>query len=148
MIVYWDTSALVKGYVEEAGSSEALALLGNETILPGSAIITQVEMASALQKAVRLNNIAEAQTARAWQDFLNDWAAFTCIQISDELIERASQIAFDFKLRGYDALHLAAALAWQEALAAPVTLATYDRELWQAARQAGLEVWPEKSSDQ
>lgn len=143
MIVYWDTSALVKAYVQEAGSSEVLALLGDGTALIGSALITQVEMAAALEKAARFNKLAQRLIAASWQDFLGDWAAFTRIQVSEALIARASQVAFDFKLRGYDALHLAAAMAWQEALAEPVTLATFDRELWLAARQARLDAWPQ-----
>ena len=52
---------------------------------------------------------------------------------------KASRIAFEYELRGYDSLHLAAAFLWQEALATPVTLATFDRELWLAARDVGLE---------
>lgn len=59
-------------------------------------------------------------------------------------MERACQISFTHKFRGYDSLHLAAACLWQEKLALPVTLATYDRELWQAGREAGVQVWPEK----
>ena len=143
MIVYFDTSALVKGYVEEAGSREVHALLDDKAIIPGSAIVMEVEMAAALQKAVRLYNINDTLVAESWQDFLDDWSAFTHIQVSESLVSKASRIAFEYELRGYDSLHLAAALLWQEALAETVTLASYDRELWQAAREAGLEAWPE-----
>ena len=52
-------------------------------------------------------------------------------------------MAWDFDLRGYDAVHLAAALLWQETIGEPVTLATFDRQLWQAGGRAGLSVWPE-----
>jgi antitoxin (DNA-binding transcriptional repressor) of toxin-antitoxin stability system len=45
-------------------------------------------------------------------------------------------------LRGYDAVHLAAALLWQERVGYPGVLATFDAGLWQAAHRAGLEVWP------
>jgi predicted nucleic acid-binding protein len=143
MIVYFDTSALVKGYIEETGSRDVHALLDDQATIPGSAIIIEVEMAAALQKAVRLYNINDTLVAESWQDFLDDWSAFTHIQVSESLVSKASRIAFDYKLRGYDSLHLAAALLWQESLAAPVTLATFDRELWLAVREAGLEAWPE-----
>ncbi len=143
MIVYFDTSALVKGYVEEAGSREVHALLDDKATIPGSAIIIEVEMAAALQKTVRLFNIAETLVAESWQDFLDDWGAFTHLQVSESLVNRASRIAFDHKLRGYDSLHLAAAQMWQERLNLPITLATFDRDLWLAGREAGVEVWPE-----
>jgi len=42
----------------------------------------------------------------------------------------------------YDAVHLASALLWQEKLNMPVTLATFDRELWLAGQKSGMEVWP------
>jgi len=144
MIIYFDTSTLVKRYVEETGSREVNALFEGENAILGSAIITRVEMAAALQKAVRLNNAPEALLAETWQDFLDDWSTFTRIQVSDALVERASQISFDYKLRGYDSLHLAAARLWQEKLNLPVTLATFDRDLWLAGREAGLSVWPER----
>jgi predicted nucleic acid-binding protein len=143
MIVYFDTSALVKRYVEEAGSPEVHGLLDDNAIVPGSAIITQVEMAAAFQRVAQLKNASKARITEAWHNFREDWNVFTCIQVSEALVAMASQIAFDYKLRGYDSLHLAAAWSWQEKLALPVTLASFDRELWLAGRQAGVEVWPE-----
>ena len=143
MIVYFDTSALVKRYIEEAGSREVIALVEDWNNILGSALIARVEMAAALQKAVSLGTISASLLPEIWQDFLDAWESFTHLQVPESLVDRASRIAFEYKLRGYDSLHLAAALLWQEALAAPVTLAAYDRELWLAARDAGLEAWPE-----
>jgi predicted nucleic acid-binding protein len=144
VIVYFDTSALVKRYVEETSSREVEALFEEENTILGSVIIAQVEMAAALQKAIRLGNASEALLPEIWQDFLDDWKSFTRIQVSSSLVEKASQISFTHKLRGYDSLHLAAACLWQEKLALPVTLATFDRELWLAGQEAGVEVWPER----
>jgi len=59
------------------------------------------------------------------------------------LVARADSLAWEYGLRGYDAVHLASALLWQEALGEPVTLATFDKPLWEAAQQAGMGVWPE-----
>jgi hypothetical protein len=36
------------------------------------------------------------------------------------------------------------ALTWKDSIRAEVTLATFDRELWEAAPHASLLVWPEK----
>jgi hypothetical protein len=44
---------------------------------------------------------------------------------------------------GCDAVHLAAALSWQSTLNEPLTLATYDRQLWRAAQAQQLAVWPD-----
>ena len=51
-------------------------------------------------------------------------------------------LAWEHGLRGYDAVHLAAALVWRESVGEPVTVATYDRELWRGAQASGLVPWP------
>ena len=51
MIIYLDTSALVKQYIQER-ASEAVSDLIEAAENSGTAIITQVELASALSRAV------------------------------------------------------------------------------------------------
>lgn len=143
MIFYFDTSALVKRYIGETGSEEVNKLLSDGSILRGSVAITQVEMAAAMQKSIRIGYASADLFPETWQDFLSEWNFFTRIQISGDVIARASQIAWKYKLRGYDSLHLAAALLWHEAINEPITLATFDRELWAATKKAGLDAWPE-----
>ncbi len=43
-----------------------------------------------------------------------------------------------------DAAPLAAAPAWQRAMARPVVLATFDREQWDATGPAGLSAWADE----
>jgi predicted nucleic acid-binding protein len=85
---------------------------------------------------------SSASASGAWQDFMDDWPSFTRLAISPMTIERASGIAWNYGLRGYDSLHLAAALLWQETLGTQITLATFDRELWLAGQKAGMLSWP------
>jgi predicted nucleic acid-binding protein len=142
MILYLDTSALVKRYVLEPGSKDVNTLIEQADSV-GSAMLTRVEMASALAKAVRMSWV-DAQTAdNAWQDFLSQWQSFTRLSVTPVLVERASRLAWQYGLRGYDATHFAAAMIWQETLEMPVMLATYDRELWSAAKKAGIATWPD-----
>jgi predicted nucleic acid-binding protein len=62
--------------------------------------------------------------------------------MTEVLVSRAASLAWDYSLRGYDAAHLASALFWQDMLGESVTVATYDRQLWNAAQATGLTVWP------
>ena len=142
MILYLDTSALVKRYVMEPGSSEVIALI-EQAEMVGSALLTQVEMAFAFSKAVRLNWVDAKEAENAWQDFLSHWRSFARLSVTPALIERAARLAWENGLRGYDATHFAAALIWQETLESPVMLVTYDRELWLAAQKVNMTVWPE-----
>jgi uncharacterized protein len=142
MIVYIDTSALVKRYIQEANSGDVVTLL-DQADLAGSILLTRVEMASAFSKAVRMKWLNLQVAEESWQDFLVHWRSFSRLNITQPLTDRASRLAWDYGLRAYDATHLAAALLWQETLETPVIMATYDRELWQAGKKAGLSVWPE-----
>jgi hypothetical protein len=80
------------------------------------------------------------QTERG-KEPMREW--LKSLQTDECFLKRDSRLAWEYGLRGYDATHFAAALLWQETLEMPITLATYDRELWLAANKAGMAVWPE-----
>ncbi len=63
--------------------------------------------------------------------------------MTEFVLTRVKGVAWFHGLRGYDATHLAAALFWQEMLGEPVTMATYDRQLWDAARSVGMYAFAE-----
>jgi hypothetical protein len=56
----------------------------------------------------------------------------------------ADLLAWNHGLRGVDAVHLAAADLWQDALGEAVTFATFDAQLWRAARDIGLLAYPKR----
>jgi predicted nucleic acid-binding protein len=142
MNLYADTSALIKKYVREAGSEQVIAHFNQYPII-GTAALTQAEMASAMSKAVRLGWVNEPEISIAWQDFLSHWPAFIRVPVSAGIVERAASIAWHHGLRAYDSVHLASALAWKDVTGDQVIFACYDRNLLKAARQEGLQVWPE-----
>ena len=142
MIIYLDTSALVKRYLREDDSDKVIVLLNEAGHLFGSVVLTQVEMAATFQRAVRMDTASPKLAAEVWQDFLDHWQSFTRLRVFAGTIERASEIAWKYDLRGNDSLHLAAALLWQETLGTQITLATFDRDLWIAGQKAGMASWP------
>lgn len=143
MIIYFDTSALVKRYLRETDSDKVVALLNEPDHLFGSSVIAKVEMSATFQKAIRMNILSSAMAEEIWGDFLGHWQVFTRLRVTTGTIERASDMAWKFGLRGYDALHLAAALLWQESLDANVVFAAFDHDLLQTSQKAGLEPWPQ-----
>ena len=141
-IIYLDTSALLKLYVQERRSEEVSALL-ELADGAGTSILTYTEMASAMARAVRMQLISNNEAESTWKNFLHDWPEFTRLKISAPLTERAASMAWEFGLRGYDAMHLASALTWQDALETSISLATFDQLLWGAGQKAGIAIWPE-----
>ena len=142
MIVYFDSSALVKRYIAEPASAQVETLVAQADIAATS-LITRAEVAAALARAVRMNWLTHDVAARALKAFQQHWSVLFRLNIREATIERAEGLAWEQGLRGYDAVHLASALLWQSGLSQPVTLATFDRQLWDAAQLVGLEVWPE-----
>ena len=142
MIVYIDASALVKRYVAEAGSGDVAVLINRASAI-GTAIISRAEVAAALAKAVRMKFVARDEAASALQVFSAEWENLIRLQMTEVLMSHAASLAWERGLRGYDATHLAAALFWQDILGEAITVASYDRQLWEAAAVSGLIAWPE-----
>ena len=76
--------------------------------------------------------------------FAAEWHDIARIPVTEALVARAETLAWEFGLRGYDAVQLASAVLFQESLGTAVRLATFDGQLWNAARAAGFQPWPEK----
>ena len=69
-----------------------------------------------------------------------EWASFAVVEVDQDLVERAAQLALADDLRSLDALHLAAALLLP---AEQPVIATWDRRQFAAARSHRVNVLPE-----
>jgi predicted nucleic acid-binding protein len=141
MILYLDASALVKRYVAELGSTEVSAAIAQAQVT-GTALISRAEVAAALAKAVRVNAVTQEGALASLQVFRNEWPDLLRVQVTEMVVARAGAFAWDYGLRGYDAVHLAAASGWQDAMGERVTVATFDKRLWTVAELVGLEAYP------
>ena len=139
MILYLDTSALAKAYVEEDFSAEIKAVLEKASIA-ATHQITFVEFHAALARAFREGRIREEQQKIAMQEFVRDWPGFLKIEISDPLLARASRACEIFALRAYDGLHLAAAEFLLKKTGEPFLFAAFDRRLNSAADFLEMEI--------
>jgi predicted nucleic acid-binding protein len=142
LICYLDSSALVKRYIEEPGADQIRQLIADAEAL-GTVAISRVEVVAALGKAVRLGAVTREHGESARRFFQTEWRDLSRIEISDHVIERAADLAWGHGLRGYDSVQLAAAMIWQETIGFPLTLATFDAKLWEAAARVGLERYPQ-----
>jgi predicted nucleic acid-binding protein len=131
----------VKRYVWECGSAEVENAI-KEAEAVGTTTISRVEVLAAVAKAVRMRVIAEREARAAVRAFNKSWRDLVRTRITERLVEHAAVLAWDNGLRGYDALQLASAAAWQQALGRAVTLGTFDLRLSYAAQRVGLLVFP------
>jgi len=142
VILYLDASALVKRYVPEPGSSNVGAVIRQAGVV-GTSLISRAEVAAALARLRRMSLIGAEDERVAIRTYRTDWQDIVRLPITEDVVARADALAWEQGLRGYDAVHLAAALMWSEALGSQITLATFDRDLWLAARRVGLLAWPD-----
>ena len=76
------------------------------------------------------------------QEFIEDWNRFVVLEVTDQVVKHAGDLAAQRALRGFDALHLASALNLRDRLATPVTFLAFDRELTLAAKREALQIHP------
>lgn len=137
MILFCDTSALVKLYIIEAGSEELKArMLEAEAV--AVCRIAWAEAHAALSRRAREvpgdgDVIEQAKAALA-----ADWPHFVVMEIDQTLVELAGEYADTFALRGYDSIQLAAAFEAGRIALSPVFFACFDARLNKAARLLGM----------
>src|SRR4051794_19965121 len=111
-VYYLDTSALVKAYVTESGSPWVSGLINP---LAGHDLytvrLTGPEMIAALYRKVRTGAITLASASQAATNFNRDWQqGYQIVEIHTWTSDQAMVLAAQHTVRGYDAVHLAAAL--------------------------------------
>lgn len=109
---FFDNSAVVKRYVQETGTTWVCEILdpdAENTIY--IARITGAEVAAAIAKRRRTGDLSLESTTIAMQQFRSEFPAlYRIVEITAAVVSRAMDLTETHKLRGYDAVQLAASL--------------------------------------
>jgi predicted nucleic acid-binding protein len=143
--LYFDASALVKRYLSESGTAWVRTLTrSNANHIVVVAEVTQVEVAAAFAGRHR----APKGISRNERDNAVNLLRMHCITeyqaapINQSIVERAVDLTQAYRLRGYDAIQLAAALEVNDPLIAAglpsLTFIAADVDLIVAANYEGL----------
>ena len=141
---FFDSSALVKRYAREAGTSWVLSLVRRSaTNHLYIARTTGVELVSALTRRERSGRLSRTAVAKALARFEREFTnRYTTVEVTARLVAAAMNLARAHALRGYDAVQLAAAIEVRQARiaagASPLTLVSADDPLNAAALAEGL----------
>src|SRR6266850_2243404 len=100
MILYLDSSAIVKHYVAELGSAE-IQSAAEESEVNGTAVVSRAEVTAALGKAVRTGILTERDATSAVRSFDRAWPALVRTRVTERLIKHAATLAWAHGLRGY-----------------------------------------------
>lgn len=141
MILYLDTSALVKVYVEEEGSALVRGLIAGASLVATSRI-AYAEARAALARASREGALTETDYRDSITHLKADWPSYFVLEVTEQAVQLAGELAERHRLRGFDSLHLASAVLLTRRVKDCVTFACWDTRLWEAAKSEGFQVAP------
>lgn len=118
--------------------AELVAELWDTRLRAASSILCYPEGRAALAAAHRGGRLNATGYGRAREEFDSLQRELLLIGMDEPLARQAGTLAEELALRGYDAVHLASALA----LGTDTTLVTFDQDLRRAAGQRGCAVAP------
>ena len=134
MRAYFDTSAFLKLLVPESGSTTALSVWRTAISVAGASVL-YAEASAGLAAARRAGRLTSGAHSASKRDLNRLWAILTVIIPDEPICEVAGDLAEQEQLRGYDAVHLAAALEYQADV-----LVCGDGDLVDAALNSGMSV--------
>lgn len=151
MILYLDTSALIKLYAEEPGTKEVRNAVEKAEVVATSEI-GYVEARSALARRERENSLSPEEHDKTVKQLERDFQEVYLLRlVSGEIVAQAGELVRRHALRSYDAVHLATALELREearelsrdqqqepANELHVQLLSYDSSLHKAAQRENL----------
>ena len=145
-VYFFDSSALVKRYLQETGSSWVIGII--DSIPPHEIFVsrlTSVEIVSAIVRKARGGGLSHVQAAAAIAAFRADWLNdYVVVEVTESLASQATQLAETHALRSADAVQLATALAVQDKISglglSPLTMISSDAELNVVAQTERLSV--------
>jgi uncharacterized protein len=136
VIAYFDTSAVIPLIISEP-SSDRCNRVWNEASRVVSARLLYPGARAALAKAERMGRLTATQRVDAVVELETIMTEVDHIEVTEVLARVAGELAQAHGLRGYDAMHLAAASAVADS---DVVLVTGDSDLANAANSLGIAV--------
>lgn len=141
MILYLDTSALVKRYFREPYTDGVLSKW-NSAALIATSFVAYAETTASMYRKKRDSNLTDTLIKGITETFHKDWESFIRVEVNDKLNEYIHRVIEKYPLRGFDTIHLASAIVIHEKLPENFVFACFDDTLARAARSEGFETFP------
>lgn len=129
----------MKLLIDERGSGVAEdAIRGTQT--SAASQLAYVEVSSALARMAAGGRLSKRAFQTAADEFADRWDEVAVVEVNDRVIADAADLARRYRLRAYDAVHLASALFVKRE--GDVGFACWDVALRDAATAEGLDLIP------
>lgn len=141
--LYFDTSALVKHYIEETGSQWVQSLIRSKRTMVLTSSLTRIEGACTFARRHREGVLSEDDLTQVCSVFNYDLAHhYVLTEAEPAILSSAQQLALRYPLRAYDAVQLATAefsnAQLVQARKPPLTFVCADDRLLAIAQAEGL----------
>jgi predicted nucleic acid-binding protein len=137
-LIYLDTSALIKRFVDEKGSAFVQSIVQRRGTI-ATAKIAYAEIFAGLTRKLREGHLPRAEYDLTCRQFESDWHAYLRVELEDQILFLARDLIQRHPLRGFDAVHLASAVGLKSALNEDIVFAAADERLLRAAEAEKLE---------
>ena len=137
MILYLDTSALVKLYVDEAASDVVRRAVADVTHVATSRV-AYPEARAAFARRHLAGDFSRLDLRRVVAALDRDFSSLVVMELGVAVATQAGELAERHGLRGFDAIHLASALDCSRLLGVQPEFLTFDTRQAAAARNEGL----------
>lgn len=117
MWAYFDASALVKRYVDEAGRRDVLRLLRRYNVVTSA--IVPIELRSALRRRVAERTLDEERVPEVLKRIATERGFWAFIDVSSDVLAAAETLVVTHPLRALDAIHVASAQLFAGRIAVP-----------------------------
>lgn len=108
---FFDSSALVKAYIDEVGTAWARTILDDPQHRVFISALAEVEVTSALTRRSRAGDLTQLELDQACEELTQDCATYSQVDVTSQILEAAVANARHHSLRAYDAVQLASAIA-------------------------------------
>ncbi len=146
MILFVDSSALVKLYIAEAGSERMREAAAGEVSV-GASILAFAEIHATFARRRREELLVASELEQIRLAFAADWGKLAQVPVGDAVLQLVPRLCERHPLRGADAVHLASALLLREE-GLEVTFACSDGRLLKAANVEGLEIFDPSAEEE
>lgn len=138
MVVYLDTSSLVKLYVKETESDDVERLIKHSEAVATS-IVAYAEARAAFARRYIEKSFRPNQYKRLVTSFNKEWSNYLIVSATQDLVYRAGDLAEKYNLRGFDSIHLSSAVLLRDESKLPVVFSCADKKLQKASRHEMLD---------
>jgi len=139
MILYLDTSALVKLYVDEEDSERIRGLVEAARVVATSRV-SYVEARAGIARKLREGDLTEGEYRQILEGLEKDWKNYFIVEVSERVTRIGGELVERHPLRGFDAIHLASGILLKNRTEEEVLFACFDERLNEAAQSETLRV--------